>query len=162
MKEWFESLQQREQVFVAVGAVISIFVILYAGIWGPLDRKHDAMRVQVSNWERSLAELRPLQSMPVATTGSSTSTAGIQRSPIIIVDETLNSRGLARYRQRSQPTSSNGIRVEFENVAFDDLVLWLGDLGEQYNMHVQAASFSPGSQQISGRVNATLTLERGP
>lgn len=160
MKDWFESLQQREQVFVSVGAVIGAFVILYAGIWGPLDRKHDAMRDKVSSWERSLAELRPLQSMPAAPSGNSSPTAGNQRSPIIIVDETLNSRGLARYRQRSQPTSSNGIRVEFEDVAFDDLVLWLGDLGEQYNMHVQAGSFSPGSQQISGRVNATLTLER--
>jgi general secretion pathway protein M len=85
---------------------------------------------------------------------------GSQQSPIIIVDQTLRSRGLERYRQRSQPTTSNGIRVEFENVAFDELVLWLGDLSDQYGMHVQAGSFGKTSQVGPGRINATLTLER--
>ena len=59
-----------------------------------------------------------------------------------------------------QPTTSDGIRVEFENVAFDDLVLWLGDLGDQYGMQVASGSFSPGSEGVQGRINATLTLER--
>ena len=87
--------------------------------------------------------------------------ASTQQSPIIIVDQTLRSRGLEQYRQRSQPTTSNGIRIEFENVAFDDLVLWLGDLADQYGMHVQAGSISAG-RSGPGRINATLTLERAP
>ena len=70
---------------------------------------------------------------------------------------TLNSRGLQS--KRSQPTP-NGIRVEFENVAFDDLVLWLGDLSSQYALEVQAGSLSNATQTGPGRINATLTLER--
>ena len=119
------------------------------------------MKADAANWERSLAELRPLRA--AAGNGQisvSTSSAGSQQSPIIIVDQTLRSRGLDRYRQRSQPTSSNGIRVEFENVAFDELVLWLGDLGDHYSMHVQNGSFSVGPQVSPGRVNASITLER--
>ena len=63
-------------------------------------------------------------------------------------------------RRRSQPTASNGVRVEFEGIAFDDLVLWLGDLSGQHNMHVQAATLSAISQAGPGRINASLTLER--
>ena len=85
-----------------------------------------------------------------------------QQSPIIIVDQTLRSRGLEQFRRRSQPTTSNGIRIEFENVAFDDLVLWLGDLADQYGMHVQQGSLSAGGRSGPGRINATLTLERAP
>jgi type II secretory pathway component PulM len=50
--------------------------------------------------------------------------------------------------------------VEFENVAFDDLVLWLGDLSTQYAMDVTSGSFSASSRAEVGRINATLTLER--
>ena len=97
------------------------------------------------------------------TPGGQTQSAPVnvsQQSPIIIVDQTLRSRGLEQYRQRSQPTASNGIRIEFENVAFDELVLWLGDLSDQYAMHVQSGSFGRTSQVGPGRINATLTLER--
>jgi len=161
VKDWFDSLDPRERQFVSIGAVVAVIAFAYGLGWAPLDRKHTELKTDVARWERSLADLRPLR-VAVAKGGQirANPTAGAQQSPIIIVDQTLRSRGLATYRKRSQPTSSNGIRVEFENVAFDELVLWLGDLAGQYAMHVQAGSFSIGSQVSPGRVNASLTLER--
>ena len=161
MKDWFDSLEARERNFVSAGAIVVIVGLLYGLGWAPLDNKHDMLKADVDNWQRSLTDLRPMrtvnssdgQNQPAAILGS-------QKTPIIIVDQTLTSRGLDRYLRRSQPTAGDGIRVEFENVAFDELVLWLGDLSEQYAMHVQAGSFSSGNQTSSGRVNATLTLER--
>ena len=89
------------------------------------------------------------------------SPSGARQTPVVIVDQTLRARGLDRSLQRSQPTTSNGIRVEFENVVFDDLVLWLGDLSAQHAMHVASGSLSTTSNAGPGRINATLTLERG-
>lgn len=161
MNEWYESLEVRERWFVTVGAVIAIVFLLHGLGWAPLDKKHSALRTDVQNWERALAELRPLRAR-AGNTGQSASTPAVSslQSPIIIVDQTLRSRSLDQYRRRSQPTSSNGIRVEFENIAFDELVLWLGDLSAQYAMHVQSASLTAGTQIAQGRINATLTLER--
>lgn len=161
MKDWFESLESRERLFVGLGALVVIIALVYGFIWAPLDKNHDSMAISVNDWQRSLAELRPLKGLaPSGTQASGSSATASQQSPIIIVDQTLRSRGLEQFRRRSQPTSSNGVRVEFENVAFDDLVLWLGDLSDQHAMHVQAGSLSTGSQPAPGRVNATLTLER--
>lgn len=161
MKSWFEGLESREQLFVSLGAVIVIVALVYGLVWAPLDKGHRSMATSVSNWQSSLAELAPLHGMAQAGGTPRTSAGGSsQQSPIIIVDQTLRSRQLEQFRRRSQPTSSNGVRVEFENVAFDDLVLWLGDLSDQYSMHVQAGSLSKGSQSGAGRINATLTLER--
>jgi len=161
MKDWFDSLEPREKLFVAVGGIVVAIALVYGLAFAPLEKKHAAVRTDVENWQRSLAELRPLR---VTTSDDKQNRPGpilgSQQSPIIIVDQTLRSRGLERYRQRSQPTTSNGIRVEFENVAFDELVLWLGDLSSQYGMHVQAGSFGKTSQVGPGRINATLTLER--
>jgi general secretion pathway protein M len=126
-----------------------------------LDKKYAQLETDIQNLQHSLAALRPLRpGTPGGGRPQPMAVLGSQLSPIIIVDQTLQSHGLDRYRQRSQPTTSNGVRVEFENVAFDELVLWLGDLSAQYAMHVQVASFATGSRVTPGRINATVTLER--
>lgn len=160
MREWFESLEQRERLFVGGGAILVIVILFYAFIWTPLDRSHAQLASSVSAWERSLAELRPLKGMQVTAAPTPSVPGGAGQTPVVIVDQTLRARGLDRSLQRSQPTTSNGIRVEFEDVAFDDLVLWLGDLSAQYAMDVTSGSFSASSRAEVGRINATLTLER--
>jgi type II secretory pathway component PulM len=88
-----------------------------------------------------------------------TQSAGRNQSLVVIIDNTLREHGLYSALQRSQPTAGNGIRVEFENVAFDDLILWLGDLSNKYGLQIQSGSFS-NPRDSKGRVNSTLTLER--
>ena len=161
MRDWYDNLEAREQVFVLLGAVFVAIALIYFLLWAPLDRSHKQVAASVSDWERSLAELRPLRSVGgTLNTGTTRFTSTGQQAPIIIVDQSLRSRGLEQYRRRSQPTANNGIRVEFENVAFDELVLWLGDLGTQHDLHVQAGSMSLQTQAGPGRINASLTLER--
>ena len=161
MKDWFASLESREQAFVLAGAAVVFVALVYALLWVPLDKGHREASASVSAWERSLAELRPLRGLAAEPrAGDGTVVASSQQSPIIVVDQTLRSRGLEQFRRRSQPTANNGIRVEFENVAFDELVLWLGDLGQHHGMHVQAGSLSVATQAGPGRINASLTLER--
>lgn len=161
MKDWFDNLEARERIFVTCGVVVAIVAIVYGLLWVPLDKNHKQVATSVANWERSLAELGPLSAL--ATSASRNGQRPAVRSlqaPIIVVDQTLRSRGLEQYRRRSQPTTSNGVRVELEGVAFDELVLWLGDLGSEHNMHVQAGSLSAVTQAGPGRINASLTLER--
>jgi general secretion pathway protein M len=162
MKDWFGSLESREQAFVAGGGIVVVIALIYALLWLPLDRNHEQLATSVSNWERSLTELGTLRSLVTASrqAPANGSVAATQQAPIIVVDQTLRGRGLEQYRRRSQPTTNNGVRVEFEGVAFDELVLWLGDLSAQYGMHVQAGSVSAIAQAGPGRVNASLTLER--
>lgn len=162
MKNWYANLEAREQVMVLVGAIVVVVALLYSLVWVPIDKGHAQVSSSVSNWERSLAELRPLRSLAASgnANAASTSVSSSQQAPIIIVDQTLRSRGLEQYRRRSQPTTANGIRIEFENVAFNELMLWLGDLSDQHGMHVQAGSLSAVTQAGPGRINASLTLER--
>ena len=161
MKDWFESLESREQIFVGAGAVVVMLALLFAFVWVPLDKGHQALAGSVATWERSLAELRPLRGLQQAPGASRPTTpANARQTPVVIVDRTLRARGLDRSLKRSQPTTGSGIRVEFEAVAFDDLVLWLNDLSTQYAMHVASGSMSTANRAGPGRINATLTLER--
>lgn len=160
MKDWFESLDARERLFVSGGGIVVLIALVYAFIWLPLDKGQKLLAADIAAWERSLTELRPLKNIPAASGSPSRPANRSQQTPVVIVDQSLRARGLDRSLKRSQPTTSNGIRVEFENVAFDDLVLWLGDLSNQYAMQVSAGSFSAANQTEPGRINATLTLER--
>ncbi len=161
MRDWFESLEAREQMFVGAGGVLVLLILLYGLIWVPFDNRHDQLAVDAANWQRSLAELQTLKGALARQqrSGGSGSVRSSNQTPVVIVDQTSRARGLDRALKRSQPTTSTGIRVEFENVAFDDLVLWLGDLSSQHGLVVQQGSFST-AQSAPGRVNSTLTLER--
>jgi len=160
MKDWFESLQPREQVSVMFAAVFVAFAILYFGLWTPLSKSRESLTDSVATWERSLAELRPLIAAVRSNQGGRAPAAGVGQSLVVIVDTTLNQRNLSSALQRSQPTGDNGIRVEFQNASFDDLVLWLGDLSGRYGLRVQSGNFSVSTQSNPGRVNASLTIER--
>ncbi|MDH3266829.1 MAG: type II secretion system protein M [Gammaproteobacteria bacterium] len=163
MRDWFDTLDNRERLFVLGGAVVVVIALAYAFVWSPLDKGQKELQANMLLWERSLAELGPLRGMQAAASNTTRpAQGGAQQTPVVIVDQTLRARGLDRSLQRSQPTTSNGIRVEFENVAFDELVVWLGDLSRQYAMHVASGSLSTTARAGPGRVNATLTLERAP
>jgi general secretion pathway protein M len=160
MRDWFEALQPRERIMVAGCTVVLIVAILYLGLWMPLDRGLKGAELRVDGLRLALAELRPLKGQTMQSAGSTTNAASTNQSLVVIIDSTLRQRGLYGSLQRSQPTAANGIRVEFENVAFDDLMLWLGDLSGNYGMQVQSGTFSGTSGETSGRVNSSLTLER--
>lgn len=160
MREWFESLQERERLFVAAAGVALLLAVFYLAVWMPLDNGQQSAARGVETWQNALAELRAMQGdlKTAGTARSAPPDAG--QSLVVIVDNTLRSRDLYNSLQRSSPTPGNGIRLEFENVAFDELMLWLGDLARDYGLQVQSGSFSTTAQDAAGRVNATLILER--
>lgn len=160
MKAWFEALQVREQWFVGVGGVVVALTLVWGVLWLPFDTGHKELRSNVDVWERSLNELKPLRA--AIQSGANPRAVAVENSnetPVVVVDQTLRARGLNGALKRRQPTP-NGIRVEFENIAFDDLILWLGDLSTRYSMEVQAGSMSIANRAGPGRINASLTLER--
>ena len=70
MKDWFTALQQREQIFVAGGAAVVLIFIFYTFVWEPLDTGQKTLSAEVTNWERSLAELKPLKGLQQTASGS--------------------------------------------------------------------------------------------
>lgn len=161
MKDWFSSLQRREQGFVVTAFVFVFVAIAWAGVWKPLDTRHQSAADRVAAWQQSIADLRPMRGQIAASNSSAPVAANSNQSLVVIVDNSLRQRGLYNSLQRSLPTpAGNGIRVEFESAAFDDLMLWLGDLHRQYGLRVETGSFSVVSGDAPGRVNSSVTLER--
>ena len=159
MKDWFASLDDREQKFVMIAAIIVILAVMYLAIWMPLSNGQKRVSAGVDSWQNSLDMLQPLKGRVNSGGNSAVSPQNLNQPLVVVVDSTLRVRDLNSALKRSQPTGNN-IRVEFENVAFDDLMIWLGDLSNQYALHVQSGSFSMTGAENQGRVNAQLTLGR--
>lgn len=158
MKDWFASLDDREQKFVLTAAVFLAIAILYLAIWMPLDKGHRQAAADVDIWQSSIEKLKPLKGSLSGNTATQISPSNLRQPLVVVVDNTLRNRQLNTALRRSQPAGDN-IRVEFENIAFDELVMWLGDLGSQYALQVQSGSFS-ASGDVPGRINAQITLGR--
>tara|TARA_R110002049_G_scaffold1062_5_gene7990 strand:+ start:4717 stop:5208 length:492 start_codon:yes stop_codon:yes gene_type:complete len=163
MKEWFGNLELREQQFVAAGAIVVALVLVWALLWLPFDRGHTNLQRSVADWQQSLSDLKAIAANQAAGDQGGSQPARVQsdQSPLVIVDQTLREASLNSAVKRRQPTP-NGIRVEFENVAFDQLIVWIGALNSDYGMVVQAGSFSLANRAGPGRINASVTLERAP
>ncbi len=161
MRTWFDALEEREKILVLTAVVLIVCVTFWFGVWKPLDSGQKSAAARVDVWKISLAELRPLKGQIQASASGQSIQAGQDQSLVVIIDSTLRQRGLYDSLQRSQPTpAGNGIRIEFESAAFDDLMLWLDDVNRQYGLLVQSGSFSLAAGENPGRVNSTLTLER--
>ncbi len=50
MRDWFESLEARERVFVLAAAVALVIAVLYLGIWMQMDLGQKILSLSVDNW----------------------------------------------------------------------------------------------------------------
>jgi general secretion pathway protein M len=161
MKHWLASLDRRERLFVTAAAVVIVIAIVWFALWAPLSKAQQEAANDLARWSEGLALLRPMKADVMAASDGGPAPGAQNQSLVVIVDNSLRQRGLYGALQRSQPTpGGDGIRVEFESAAFDDLVLWLGDLHRQYGLQVDSGSFSVASNSVAGRVNSTVTLQR--
>ena len=161
MRSWFESLEPRERVFVAIAVVFVLLAAFWLGLWRPIDQGQKVAADRLDSWKEGLSELRPMKAQVEAVASGGQVVVPQNQSLVVIVDNSLRQRGLYNSLQRSQPTpTGDGIRVEFESAAFDDLMLWLGDLHRQYGLNVESGSFSIATGDSPGRVNSSVTLQR--
>ena len=156
MKDWFDSLEQRERLILIGGGVIAALIIVWTFVWMPLRDGAFELDGSVAEKHRILAGLRRAQALTVTTPGGM-SVAPTQ-SLVLVVDQTHREHGLAGTLTRNQPDGGDGIRVTFQRASFDELVSWLSSLQQSYGVSVESANFDGGG--APGIVSATLVLRR--
>jgi general secretion pathway protein M len=159
IRAWWEGLAKREQLLVGVAAVLlPIALIVILGI-RPLVARANQAAVAVTDKRSLLADVESVASR-LGPQVASTSVGSDGQSLVLLVDKTTRTHNLTAFLKRNEPDGTNGIRLRFENVAFDDLVSWLAELQNTYKVDTVAASFDPA--QETGRVSCSVQLTRGP
>ncbi len=157
MKDWFFGLEPRERLLVAGGAILMVLLLLYSIIWAPLANKYYGLKDSVQDQRQTLAWMQQaagqISALQGSATGGSRGLGG--RSLLAVVDQSARTAGLGTAIKRIEPDGSKGVKVWLEGAAFDQMVIWLGQLAKTYQIEPTLVTLEPVG---GGRVNTRLTL----
>ncbi len=152
LRAWFNGLARREQLAVLGGAAVCLLLLLLAA-WLPVERRVARLEQRVQSkradlaWLQSVApQLGALRTAPVAAGGESL---------VALADRVARETGIARSLS-SQPGGDGTLSVRLEQVAFDSLLNWTGELVLRHGVRVTSASIDGGPNP--GTVSATIVL----
>lgn len=156
LRQWFQSLARKEQLYLMVLAPLLIAYIIYVLFWQPLVRENQqlatansAAQLQLQRVQQLSAEYRALQAKGVH---------GVAEVNLPRLIDT----SVARYQlslKRMQPSASGDVQLRFEDVSFNQLLAWLHELEFEYAVVVKDLSITPTDK--AGMVSSSVRLRQG-
>jgi len=157
-RAWWATLADRERRVVAVGGAALGLIVLYLAVWEPLTGARHRREVDLQAARAMAVQLESL-ALLAPRGASNVPQAGAGQSLLAIIDSTRKTSAVTKPPSRLQPEGDTIVRIWLEDVPFDGLVRWLGELHARYGVRVDTADIERESGP--GLVNARLTLVKG-
>ena len=160
MKDWWDSLQSREQNFVLIASVVVVLFLLYLLAWSPLVEARDNKRIQVESNQQLLAWMttKSNEVKQLKLTNPNLLSSDAKRSLLAIVDGMAKQLGLRTAIKRIEPDGPHAATIWIEEMNFDALIALLGQLDKRSNIKVQQADVARLDKP--GVVKAKVVLKR--
>jgi len=129
-------------------------------IWEPLNQQNQLTQTKIKQYEWSLVELKYLEQLNQGADEVDTTIIGADQPLVVVIDIVLRKYNLYENLQRSQPIGNNTIRIEINEGNFNNIILSLNELESVYNLSVDMANISALQNNINGKVDASITLDR--
>jgi general secretion pathway protein M len=155
----FEARPPREQLILAVGAVVVTLALIYFLLWQPfaLARDHAAASLVASrNLAARIEQVGAQGQLLHASSGPPL--VGPEVSLLSAVDQASKDGVLGKAPSRMQPDGDKQVRVWIEDVPFDAVLRWMDDLQSRYAVRVDGVTLE--KRPAAGTVNARLSLMR--
>jgi general secretion pathway protein M len=155
----FEARPPREQLILAVGAVVVVLALVYLLLWQPfaLARDHASGRLAAARTLAARIEQIGAQGQALHA-GGGAPVVGPEASLLTAVDQASKDGVLGKAPSRVQPDGDKQVRVWVEDVPFDAMLRWMDDLQNRYAVRVDAVTLE--KRPAAGTVNARLSLMR--
>jgi general secretion pathway protein M len=160
LRLWYAGLQQRERQMVAAATVLVVLTLFYLMVWEPVHNGLDEQRLQYDNqrathlWMVQAAE----EARQLKTTGSRNVIRNSNQPVSLLVERSATTAGLKNSISKIETSGDKGARVMIDAASFDQMLLWLNTLRQQYGITVSSATID--RNETAGAVNARLTLDR--
>ena len=156
IKQWINQLSTRERYSLIIGTVALVLILVYFMLIDPFINSHNQLKNIVAAQKNTLDWMN--KAAPEVQALRQQSTQVIKRPSLLSLIDKSTRRGLlSKARKRIQPKGEQEVRVSFENVLFTELIRWLGQLYNQYQ--VQVTKITIERQQAPDRVKVRLTLK---
>jgi general secretion pathway protein M len=157
LKTWYQGLKSNERQLVIAAAVLLGVALVYLILLAPLSRAVATREARVERKQQDLVWMRsvsgPMQQLIATQPGGN---AG--ESLVVVIDRSARQAGIANSLAGQSPNGDHGIRVRLENAPFDNLVIWLSNLQQQYGIAIESASIDRTGKP--GVVSASIVLTR--
>ncbi len=161
MKEWFQSLNERERLMVLGGGMVVLILLLYAMIWRPVMQGVVNQRAELERANKLLVWMKKSISDVRAQEGPGR--GGAPRPPgqslLSLIDSTAKTSGFGAQVKRVKPDGENKVQIWIDDVSFDKVIAWLQGLQELYGIQITGTSIDRGN--VDGQVNVNVQLEGG-
>ena len=160
MIKQIQKLQQRELLLLIISGIFLILISIYIFIWEPLNQRNQLTQTKIKQYEWSLVELKYLEQLNQGADEVKAPNIGADQPLVVVIDIVLRKYNLYENLQRSQPIGDNTIRIEINEGNFNNIILSLNELESVYNLSVDMANISALQNNINGKVDASITLDR--
>ncbi|MEJ2576432.1 MAG: type II secretion system protein M [Gammaproteobacteria bacterium] len=158
MRQLWRNLQDRERLALVVGAAAVAALMFYTLFWAPINEERERLRASVAEQRELLAwmkvaaeEVRSHRSQAAAASD------GEARSLLSQLESEAKAAGLSKYIKRMQPDGATGVRVWLEDLRFDEVLAWVGEVSGERAVAVK--DFVADRTDREGTVNVRLVLQ---
>lgn len=158
VKQWFNSLAQREQKMVLSAFVVIVVFVIYSS-WTSFTSHIENLQHRVNNQQGIQSWMQQSANEVKQLRGSGATGARPKGKQLLLglIDRSAKQNKLGNSLQKVQPEGDQGVRVWLEKAAFDNIVTWLDNL--QYKHGLVITDISVDSQEVPGTVNARVLIE---
>jgi general secretion pathway protein M len=156
LQKWYRGLEERERLFVNIGAV-TVIVLILASVILPLNRSIFQARQRITAKQVDLAYIQ--NATPQLASAGPSMGGATGESLVVLIDSSARESGLGKSLTSSQPTGDGGLRIRLDHAPFDGIVAWLARLSQQHGVRVESAEIETAGEP--GIVNAGLVLKTG-
>ncbi len=159
MKTWFLALTQRERIMVISAGFVILVFMFYLLILEPISRNYTSNKKNIENsletitWMHTAAkEINQLRGSRLLSGRSQG-----KQFTLSIIDKSIKKSGLSSVMKRVQPEGETGVRVWFENAAFDELIRWLARIESEQGLRVNEMNIE--QTESTGLVDVRVFLD---
>ncbi|MGB6977157.1 MAG: type II secretion system protein GspM [Gammaproteobacteria bacterium] len=159
IREWWQNLGPRDQKFLISGGIIALILLIYAFIWSPLSTAVSGLKQQVDDQRELLGWLQAASTKTQQYHNSGFSIQNRGNQPLItFLSNSLANNDLHQFNPQIISTTSDTVTINFNQVAFDNLIAWLEKLWRNYGQDLEKISIT--TTPISGLVKAQLVITK--
>lgn len=154
----FSSLQTREKNLLLIAAGVIVVMGVYLYIWEPMNTRLKQLRAQdVPASASTLAWMH--QAIDAAGDNIGKKKAQKIGGPLLtVIEQTADQSRIKAQMSRIQPSNDGKtVRVWFDNVLFDDWMLWVDRIRQQ---GIKVVSSGVAPEDNPGRVSVRVTVGR--
>jgi general secretion pathway protein M len=152
---WWESLESREQIIVAIGGIFLTIALFFFLVISPVMSWHNSVERKLTQSIETAAEVKKLAAQVKARKQSNTGNKPNQGLSVLI-DSSLRENKLVM--RGFQPGANNDARLRLENAAYSSLAQWLYDLEYRHGISILDLSLTPAS--TSGRLMVSVRVSQ--